>query len=86
MAEIANEDAQIAMFAEVRRGFTKNCVKPIEKNNLRSAYGLIYVDLVWLATGILRSGALLILSGDENGWNELRRGFLYDSWAARFRH
>ncbi len=86
MTAIANEPPRADFYSELRNDLFVECALPLKKGKLQSVYGLINSSLAMLSWECMTKGAIAVLNNDMQGWKELRRGFLYDAWAARYRH
>lgn len=86
MTEIAHEPPQAGFYSDIRVELPRRCDRPLNEGKMQAVYGLICSSLVTLAGELMTAGAIGVVGGDTRSWEVLRRGFLYDAWAARFRH
>ena len=82
----ANEPGRTSYLTSVRDRLPGYCTTPLKNGKLQSAYAGMLVTLNTLSLNSMVDGAISIIDNDMEGWKELRRGFLYDAWAARLRH
>ncbi|MFO0937593.1 MAG: hypothetical protein U0798_13880 [Gemmataceae bacterium] len=86
LVDITNEAPREKFYSDVAKELLVNIDMPLKKNKFQSVYGLLTGDFSTLASRYLSLGAAKLYNNNESGWEEIRKGILYDKFSAKFRH